>query len=412
MLPHYDIRQEDGKNYNATVENLAGGLGKMILVRKQWVDDNDTLHREPVEVMVYAKADGRELLDTPVEIGDGGVWQKQVYISGIDPDTEVYVREIQPEDVEDAENPGLAIDEGKRLETDYHFYEATYPPYTRLGGSTEVHTIKNRRLGKVDLTVTKEWVDGDGEIRKELAEAVDTFNAAHKDKGESLHLAVRLKFAEDVDTSTEYKITYSGVDANSDTVYVGGAKVPIMAGDGKTPQSSDQKVILKPDELTESGSQTIQFFGLPKYGKNGEVIHYTVEEVWLYETEVKWESRRIQSIRSAAWIESMARDEIHELASLYSQSKTSEPYEVEEGSKHTSDTQKVTITNRLSGTKDLLWHKQWDDVLQRVHEPASGYLPEYLQGVPCRSEGWRRAGSEGGAYSFQLYLGRQCRPSG
>ena len=132
----------------------------------------------------------------------------------------MYVREIQPEDVEGAENPGQAIDEGKRLETDHHFYEATYPPYTRLGGSTEVHTIKNRRLGKVDLTVTKEWVDGDGEIRKELAEAVDTFNPEHEN--ESLHLAVRLKFAEDVDTSTGYKITYSGVDANSDTVYVGG----------------------------------------------------------------------------------------------------------------------------------------------------------------------------------------------
>ena len=57
FAPHYDIRQDDGKNYNATVENLAGGLGKMILVRKQWVDDNDTLHREPVKVMVYAKED-------------------------------------------------------------------------------------------------------------------------------------------------------------------------------------------------------------------------------------------------------------------------------------------------------------------------------------------------------------------
>ena len=44
-------------------------------------------------------------------------------------------------------------------------------------------------------------------------------------------------------------------------------------------------MILKPEDLAESDSQIIQFFGLPKYGANGEVIHYTVEEVWLYETD-------------------------------------------------------------------------------------------------------------------------------
>ena len=359
FAPHYYIRQDAEKNYHATVENLTGGRGKMILVRKQWVDDNDTLHREPVKVMVYAKENHRELLDTPVEIGDGGVWQKQVYISGITPDTEVYVREIQPEDVEGAENQGEAIDEGDRLETDHHFYEATYPPYTRLGGSTEVHTIKNRRLGKVDLTVTKEWVDGDGEIRKELADAVEKFN--QKPENGSLHLAVRLKFAEDVDPG--YKITYSGVDENSDTVYVGGAtKVQIMAGDGKTPQSSDQEVILKPKDLAESDSQIIQFFGLPKYGANGEVIHYTVEEVWLYETTGADGNKSYEEYSVGGLTGIGGADEIYQLASLYSQSKTSGTYEVEDGSKHTSDTQEVTITNRLSGTKDLLWHKQWDDV--------------------------------------------------
>ena len=113
FAPHYNIRQDDENNYHATVENLTGGQGKMILVRKQWVDDNDTLHREPVKFKVYGE-DGNELDAKPLSVGEGGVWQVQVYITGegITQETPVYVREIQPEDVEGAEKPGEAIDGG------------------------------------------------------------------------------------------------------------------------------------------------------------------------------------------------------------------------------------------------------------------------------------------------------------
>ena len=92
----------------------------MILVRKQWVDDNDTLHREPVNFKVYDENDN-ELKANPLSVGEGGVWQVQVYITGITPDTEVYVREIQPEDAKDDYGPDEPIADRGTLETDHHF---------------------------------------------------------------------------------------------------------------------------------------------------------------------------------------------------------------------------------------------------------------------------------------------------
>ena len=64
------------------------------------------------------------------------------------------------------------------------------PIYSRdtIAG-TEFLTVTNRRLGNIDLTVTKQWLDGKGSVREELlAELEKTWE--NSDPASQLHLAI------------------------------------------------------------------------------------------------------------------------------------------------------------------------------------------------------------------------------
>ena len=96
--------------------------------------------------------------------------------------------------------------------TGHHDYEATYSYEEDFGaegsggsafGGMHCFTVTNRRLGKINLTVLKNWVDGDGELRKALAEELEAAG---------LSLAVRLEFLSEASLGTEdiYEITRNG----------------------------------------------------------------------------------------------------------------------------------------------------------------------------------------------------------
>ena len=77
-----------------------------------------------------------------------------------------------------------------------HAYEATYDR-EKIAGET-VCTVTNRRLGNVDLTVTKDWRDGGGDGVGELQAALENTPG--------LTLAVKLKIAASDDTEGQFKI--------------------------------------------------------------------------------------------------------------------------------------------------------------------------------------------------------------
>ena len=129
-FPTYIIeRNEQTNDYEATVINRPGP-GNRIMVRKQWIDDNDAQHRLPVQVEVYRK-DTHERVGGPKLLGENGVWQDWVSIN-VDPEeTEIYVLETAmgedgeevPVDFGEA-SPSNASAIG-RVTTDHHIYEVT-----------------------------------------------------------------------------------------------------------------------------------------------------------------------------------------------------------------------------------------------------------------------------------------------
>ncbi len=362
FIPTYETTRDDD-GYTTTVYN-APGKGNRIMVRKAWIDDSDILHRQPVTITVYNRYTN-EVVNS-ITLGNG-VWHDWVGIGNLEQE-DVYILETK---VGETAVPltSYAINSGRepnytspqmpdeyngesddeytaiQYQTEYHYYEATYSR-EEIAGIT-FYTVTNRRLGNINLTVTKNWVDGDGEKRQEIQAELERLSS----KGVTLYPALRLKFAED-DVPSYYEISRSGV-GSSDYITVGNHdnRVPILDGDGQN-ASSDREII-----LTEDTSE-YKFFGLPKYDRNGSVVRYEVVEIWL------------DGNGAVVDIETIAQSypELYELIKEYNVGYEETGYTV--GHKHEADSQSITVTNRLSGTKSIMWHKQWNEIMF-IH-PVSG----------------------------------------
>ena len=360
-LPEYDeegrryeylILEENGNpTYETSIDSSTGdyttivtngpGENNRILVQKNWVDDSDTVHREPVEVTVYSKEGGNEIISVtlgePQEDGDP-IWYAWAVIGEFEPN-EVYIRETKigetavtgvggPPTEGEINTPGITRD---TVTGQNHKYEATYSR-EQVAGET-VCTVTNRRLGNVDLTVTKDWRDGGGDGVGELQAALG--------KTSGLALAVKLKIAASDDAGGEFEIYqedgYGYVD-------LGGEGVPIQDRDGK--QVSSVQPILTGDTVSVS----LDFWNLPKYDTNGTVVRYTVEEVWLNNgSEITPDQ-----LRTIA-------PEVYALWSTYTSSVKEESYTANDGEKK-NDEQKITLTNKRTGVTDAVWYKQWYDI--------------------------------------------------
>ena len=359
-FPIYETERTEDGGYQTRVINVPTGAGNRIMVRKVWIDDSDTTHRLPVTIQAYAKENNKAISSVTLQ---DGVWYGYIGIGSYTAD-EVYILETRVwTRVGDKPVPLTTyyLDSGAspnytqpkapaeydpngtytaiQYETEYHRYEATYSRDTIAG--TEFLTVTNRRLGNIDLTVTKQWLDGKGSVREELlAELIKTW--ANSDPASQLYLAIRLDL---VGGEDYYEITRNG-PGEADTITVGNPdnQVAILDQNGN-PASSLQIVSLKPGDSTREYA----FHNLPKYDRSGQVVHYTAVEVW-----VDGSGRELSRTELAQKF-----PDAYALIRSYSTGYSDEKYLV--GELHDSDSQTMTVTNRLSGTKSVLWHKQWKD---------------------------------------------------
>ena len=352
-LPEYDeegrryeyLILEEGGNptYETTIDSETGdyttivtnglGAGERILVQKNWVDDSDTAHREPVEVTVYDRNSGdpiqngsENLTVTLGETQDGEdpVWYEWVALPEDIKAADVYIRETGIGTVGKVELSQDADGSFRdKVTGENHTYEATYD--SENVANEIVWTVTNRRLGNVDLTVVKDWRDGNGE-------GVDALQAAMA--GTGLTLAVKLEISASDGT---YII-------GKDYVNLGGEDVPIKDNKDQ-PVSSVQPILTADEEYHE-----IYFHNLPKYDTNGTVVRYTVEEVWLYNGE-EIALSELQTISP----------DVYALWSTYTRSVEETSYDANDGALE-NDTQEITLTNTRTGVTDAVWYKEWHDV--------------------------------------------------
>lgn len=377
-VPTYETtRGEEG--YYTRVTN-GPGKNNRILVRKEWVDDSDITHREPVTIGIYAREDGhdgeREIKkDEKInEITlENGVWSGWAGIGGLEPE-DVYILETSVGDTpvplsdyrlgQEAEggaapnydrpaapaeyNGGPAQQEytAVQYETVNHNYEVTYGRENVAG--VLCYTATNRRFGNINFTVSKTWVDGAGELRAEIAGALAGGEAA------GYSLAMQLEFAEQKDG---YAISYGETGGDYVTVGSRGDKVPIVDKDGR-PVNARQPVDLTGEQ------EDYCFYGLPKYDLNGNVVQYTVREVWLdadgkvveNENELPGGLKNLLKDYRADYGEAQYQVSGHE-----------EP-----------DIQQQEVTNRLTAVKNITWDKVWKDTaVYQAHQRPDIYLDIY-----------------------------------
>ncbi len=359
-FPIYETERTEDGGYQTRVINVPTGAGNRIMVRKVWIDDSDTTHRLPVTIQAYAKEDNKPI--SSVTLRDG-VWYGYISIGSSYTADEVYILETQVGEepvplttyyLDSGASPNYTQPEAPaeydpdgtytaiQYKTEHHRYEATYSRDTIAG--TEFLTVTNRRLGNIDLTVTKQWLDGEGSVREELLDELKKTweNPDPANPANQLYLAIRLDF---VGGEDYYKIIRNG-PGEADTITVGNPdnQVKILDQNGN-PASSLQIVSLEPGDSTWEYA----FHNLPKYDRSGQVVHYTAVEVW-----VDGSGRELSRTELAQKF-----PDAYALIRSYSTGYSDEKYLV--GKHRANDQQTMTVTNRLSGTKSVLWHKQWKD---------------------------------------------------
>ena len=204
---------------NVKITNSAGGFGKIIKVKKEWLDDGDALNRKPVTIEVYRAADASAqtddtLLDTVTLTAQKEWWQyvsvteykytttdregniqtiiskdpKEAWSEDIDPATDEKYSDLEKwkrdhfysngsyyimETGMAGENPTSynvdTVNLSQRgypvIRTDKHTYEVLYKnsgDVTKGTGtdSDGFYTVVNRRIGVENLKVDKVWKDG------------------------------------------------------------------------------------------------------------------------------------------------------------------------------------------------------------------------------------------------------------
>ena len=371
VTPTYTTNRDDNGNWETTVTNSIGS-GTNIWVRKDWLDDGDSSHREPVTIGIYKKStstdSGADTKIIQVILSAENAWYTQVNVGDNNIDDLYIVEEkVGTTDILTSNNiTEVTEDSVKNLSytTDHHIYKVSYQKSSGNDDSN-IFVVQNRRVGTIDFTVTKEWKDGDGSSRVELKRAVDAYNNEHQDN--KIDLKIRLKFSSVYNSSENqpYNITYNTTECDTVTVNQDGAsQIYKSKNDGNYSDEGYSSYSLldgiqtgedsEADDTSSSNTTEFHFFNLPKYDYTGANVAYTVEEVW-----VNASGETISDLsRYSATVDSTTVN-ISDLWSKYSMSLNDAYYEV--GQQYTGDQQKVTMTNRLSGTKDILWHKQWQD---------------------------------------------------
>ena len=379
-----DTTIDESGNYTTIVTN-APGEGHRILVRKRWIDNSDVQHREPVTITAYYaddgdfkndKALGSVTLGASIEgTGQTGAWYDYIslQIEGIENFdlNKVYIRETaigDQTDVDTDEDSNLEIpgNGGRvdnqitdRIDGEHHTYEVTYSIATlspgqdgdggdagNAAGTQTFYVATNRRLGNIDMTVTKDWSSStslldalkNSDIVPVVKLVVDTDKTSAVPPGE--------------DQKIEDIINYK-----DNTITLTNEPVPIQ---GQAPGSKADAI--QPLIVGDEPVEELYFFNLPKYDKDGRVANYTVEELWT--TKKNIEAGKIVDpnlcFDETEILEKVEDSALKELLEDLTVTVTQESYTENDGN-HINDDQQITITNKLSGTKSIKFHKQWND---------------------------------------------------
>ena len=383
----YETTIDESGNYTTIVTN-APGEGHRILVRKRWIDNSDVQHREPVTITAYYadggdfkddKALGSVTLGASIEgTGQTGAWYDYIslQIEGIENFdlNKVYIRETaigDQTDVDTDEDSNLEIpgNVGRvdnqitdRIDGEHHTYEVTYSIATlspgqdgdegdagSAAGAQTFYVATNRRLGNIDMTVTKDWSSStslldalkNSDIVPVVKLVVDTDKTNAEPPGE--------------DQKIEDIINYK-----DNTITLTNEPVPIQ---GQAPGSKADAI--QPLIVGDEPVEELYFFNLPKYDKDGRVANYTVVEGWCNKKDLdngitKDEFNTLDQIKGELKGEDDESKKLLELLDNLTATVEQEEYKENDGN-HTNDTQTIAITNKLGGTKTIEFHKQWND---------------------------------------------------
>ena len=134
------------------------------MVNKQWRDDGDEAHRYPVTIAIFNGGKSTTEPEKTITLDESEAWWEKVEVKDNpnDPANNYYIREVSVGDfpVITANEEDGPFDETSYVETDRNTYVVTYEPPTTVLGIPR-YTVTNRRVGTVDITVNKTWVDPD-----------------------------------------------------------------------------------------------------------------------------------------------------------------------------------------------------------------------------------------------------------
>lgn len=389
-------RTYDADTHTTRIENTVGpGEGSEIRLIKNWNDGDDASHRLPVVVDLVAttsmtakqnidpatdelyhydagevvvsnitlSADNSWFAEVDVPIGDVSYKQFRIvekYLigddgmqypivsganNGADAQTAYAGKGISTDwinigwDYESTENT-------YRVATEDHVYQVSGTPTATEGEYNDAMravTATNRRLGLIDIDITKIWNDGVDHANRPKAELVLS--------------------------CTEYADAFS-IDAEGKAwVQVSENRIPVLDAEGEQLTTADSVRIenidgsqalvmtMEPD-LTQS-KFTYAFHGLPKYDNSGNVVHYDVSERWAP----------------------------GENAGEYTSTKEVGDYIV--GIQHFHDTQAYEFTNTRYAMRPVVFHKHWSDqyVNDQLKQRPDIYLTLYRMTVERGADG-------------------------
>lgn len=337
---HESKTPDDGGTPGGDAGNVeAGGV--------QSIDDIYLLETKIGDVAVTNTIDGSEISDGIIEETDTSKWYDQVTGD---------------------------------VTSQYHRYQVTYSKFTPIESSDYKFsaTVTNRRLGNIDITVHKVWNSGDGSEASALRQELQQAQIPGAERA-GASLALKLTFHESMGENHGYTIDENGYvtlgDEKSGAVPTpiynvartvedeNGNAVPSDESFGQDPDPGSSVITIKfPDEEGAGKDQTYYFSNLPKYDTTGTIVRYTVEEGLKSEDGkfISFEDYIAQAEPGDALAKELKKW-VHTMEEGDYVTALDPPGALPQVSTKDVDFQEFKATNSLTGTKNVQWHKEWND---------------------------------------------------
>lgn len=328
--------------------------------------------------------------DTPGAEPDGVQSIKDIYLLEHSIGGEEVTNTLKDGDIDDGidETNGLWYEQVTGdVTSQYHRYQVTYSKFTPIESSDYKFsaTVTNRRLGNIDITVHKVWNSGDGSEASALRQELQQAQIPGAERA-GASLALKLTFHESMGENHGYTIDENGYvtlgDEKSGAVPApiynvartvedeNGNAVPSDESFGQDPDPGSSVITIKfPDEEGAGKDQTYYFSNLPKYDTTGTIVRYTVEEGLKSEDGkfISFEDYIAQAEPGDALAKELKKW-VHTMEEGDYVTALDPPGALPQVSTKDVDFQTFEATNSLTGTKDVRWHKEWNDAYRNQED--------------------------------------------